>query len=294
MRPGRPGGGGVAPRFFCACPVCGVSQPSDPPSPPQRPPLPLHLQAWPPPAPTRAQGRPLPFLPLCPQALHSLGLGLLAGLHALRPWRYALKQIGGQFGSSVLSYFLFLKTLLAFNALLLLPLLAFIVGVQAAFPPPAPPGSVPSFTGLELLTGGVRARSGRGSRGGAGGVCRRGPCLLPHLAWLPPGSPRPCLCRDSPGGYSQPLLDTRPALSPGGPGSPGMAVALCLPLCSPLCPCPALLLALPPWVPSLCLVKPEAGSGMGRGRVPDCPGPPPCRAASPTPSCTTATTVTAQ
>ncbi|XP_027968634.1 transmembrane channel-like protein 6 isoform X4 [Eumetopias jubatus] len=92
----------------------------------------------------------------CVLALHSLGLGLLAGLHALRPWRYALKQIGGQFGSSVLSYFLFLKTLLAFNALLLLPLLAFIVGVQAAFPPPAPPGSARSFTGLELLTGGGR------------------------------------------------------------------------------------------------------------------------------------------
>ncbi|XP_030885051.1 transmembrane channel-like protein 6 isoform X4 [Leptonychotes weddellii] len=94
----------------------------------------------------------------CVLALHNLGLGLLGGLHALRPWHYALKQIGGQFGSSVLSYFLFLKTLLAFNALLLLPLLAFIVGVQAAFPPPAPPGSVPSFTGLELLTGGVTQR----------------------------------------------------------------------------------------------------------------------------------------
>ncbi|XP_021536627.1 transmembrane channel-like protein 6 isoform X5 [Neomonachus schauinslandi] len=92
----------------------------------------------------------------CVLALHSLGLGLLAGLQALKPWRHALKQIGGQFGSSVLSYFLFLKTLLAFNALLLLPLLAFIVGVQAAFPPPAPPGSVPSFMGLELLTGGGR------------------------------------------------------------------------------------------------------------------------------------------
>ncbi|XP_014644805.1 PREDICTED: transmembrane channel-like protein 6 isoform X1 [Ceratotherium simum simum] len=89
----------------------------------------------------------------CVLALHNLGLVLLSGLQALTPWRYALKQIGGQFGSSVLSYFLFLKTLLAFNALLLLPLLAFIVGVQAAFPP-APSGSVPAFTGLELLTGG--------------------------------------------------------------------------------------------------------------------------------------------
>ncbi|XP_047562450.1 transmembrane channel-like protein 6 [Lutra lutra] len=90
----------------------------------------------------------------CVLALHGLGLGLLSGLLALMPWRYALKRIGGRFGSSVLSYFLFLKTLLAFNALLLLPLLAFLVGVQAAFPPPASPGSAPSFTGLELLTGG--------------------------------------------------------------------------------------------------------------------------------------------
>lgn len=88
----------------------------------------------------------------CALALHSLGLALLTGLHALRPWRYALKQIGGQFGSSVLSYFLFLKTLLALNALLLLPLVAFLVAVQAAFPPEARP--VPTCTGLELLTGG--------------------------------------------------------------------------------------------------------------------------------------------
>lgn len=95
---------------------------------------------------------------LSPQALHDLGLGLLSGLQALVPWHYALKRIGGQFGSSVLSYFLFLKTLLAFNALLLLPLLAFLVGVQAAFPP-APRGPAPTFTGLELLTGGVRVRA---------------------------------------------------------------------------------------------------------------------------------------
>ncbi|XP_053767096.1 transmembrane channel-like protein 6 isoform X2 [Desmodus rotundus] len=88
-------------------------------------------------------------------ASHPVGIGLLSGLRTLAPWHYALKRIGGQFGSSVLSYFLFLKTLLAFNVLLLLPLLAFVVGVQAAFPP-APPGPVPVFTGLELLTGGGR------------------------------------------------------------------------------------------------------------------------------------------
>ncbi|XP_044941755.1 transmembrane channel-like protein 6 isoform X4 [Mustela putorius furo] len=90
----------------------------------------------------------------CVLALHGLGLALLSGLLALVPWRYALKRIGGRFGSSALSYFLFLKTLLVFNALLLPLLLAFLVGAQAAFPPPASPGSAPSFTGLELLTGG--------------------------------------------------------------------------------------------------------------------------------------------
>lgn len=88
----------------------------------------------------------------CALGLHNLGLALLTRLHALRPWRYALKQIGGQFGSSVLSYFLFLKTLLAFNVLLLLPLVAFLVAVQAAFPPEACPD--PPCTGLEVLTGG--------------------------------------------------------------------------------------------------------------------------------------------
>uniref|UniRef100_A0A2K6CZH3 Transmembrane channel-like protein n=1 Tax=Macaca nemestrina TaxID=9545 RepID=A0A2K6CZH3_MACNE len=88
----------------------------------------------------------------CVLALHSLGLALLSGLQALTPWRYALKRIGGQFGSSVLSYFLFLKTLLAFNALLQLLLVACIVGPQVAFPP-ALPGPAPICTGLELLTG---------------------------------------------------------------------------------------------------------------------------------------------
>lgn len=131
---------------------------------------------------------------LSPQALHDLGLGLLSGLQALAPWRYALKRIGGQFGSSVLSYFLFLKTLLALNALLLLPLLAFLVGVQAAFPP-APRRPPPAFTGLELLTGAVRVRA-------------LGPCPLgrppPSLPWEAPMAEVCCLPPCCPGPPSAP------------------------------------------------------------------------------------------
>ncbi|KAM8998982.1 transmembrane channel-like protein 6 [Sarcophilus harrisii] len=90
----------------------------------------------------------------CIIAFRSLWYGLLSGLYALKPWRYSLKQISGQFGSSVLSYFLFLKTLVSFNILLLLLLLPFIVAVQVAFPPTSESSNFQSFTGLELFTGG--------------------------------------------------------------------------------------------------------------------------------------------
>uniref|UniRef100_A0A670Y542 Transmembrane channel-like protein n=1 Tax=Pseudonaja textilis TaxID=8673 RepID=A0A670Y542_PSETE len=67
------------------------------------------------------------------------------------PWHYSLKEISGRFGSSILSYFLFLRTLLFFNLFMFLILLVFVVAVQAAFPS-AIPNSV-AFTGSELLTG---------------------------------------------------------------------------------------------------------------------------------------------
>ncbi|XP_074967258.1 transmembrane channel-like protein 6 isoform X3 [Phalacrocorax aristotelis] len=76
---------------------------------------------------------------------------LLSLLLAARPWHYALKQISGRFGSSVLSYFLFLKTLLTFNVISFLILLIFVVALQAAYPPA--PSSPQPFTGLEVLTG---------------------------------------------------------------------------------------------------------------------------------------------
>ncbi|XP_010006984.1 PREDICTED: transmembrane channel-like protein 6 [Chaetura pelagica] len=75
----------------------------------------------------------------------------LSLLLAVQPWHYSLKQIGSRFGSSVLSYFLFLKTLLMFNIFSFLILLVFVVALQAAYPPALT--SPQTFTGLELLTG---------------------------------------------------------------------------------------------------------------------------------------------
>ncbi|XP_053939081.1 transmembrane channel-like protein 6 [Cuculus canorus] len=76
---------------------------------------------------------------------------LLSMLPAVQPWHYALKQISGRFGSSVLSYFLFLKMLLMFNIFSFLIILIFVVALQAAYPPAS--ASPQPFTGLELLTG---------------------------------------------------------------------------------------------------------------------------------------------
>ncbi|XP_009703198.1 PREDICTED: transmembrane channel-like protein 6, partial [Cariama cristata] len=76
---------------------------------------------------------------------------ILSLLPAMQPWHYTLKQISGRFGSSVLSYFLFLKMLLMYNIFSFLILLVFVVALQAAYPPAS--ASPQPFTGLELLTG---------------------------------------------------------------------------------------------------------------------------------------------
>ncbi|NXF54326.1 TMC6 protein, partial [Oceanites oceanicus] len=86
-----------------------------------------------------------------PQGCRDLWYRLFSLLPAAQPWRYALKQIGGRFGSSVLSYFLFVKTLLMFNIFSFLILLVFVVALQAAYPPVS--ASPRPFTGVELLTG---------------------------------------------------------------------------------------------------------------------------------------------
>ncbi|NXM47882.1 TMC6 protein, partial [Gymnorhina tibicen] len=109
----------------------------------QRGPLRQHTHHW-------APFSPCGWSKVC--IIHvSQGHKLLSLLRTAQPWHYALKQIGGRFGSSVLSYFLFLKTLLTFNFVSFFILLAFVVVLQAVYPPASV--SPQPFTGLELLTG---------------------------------------------------------------------------------------------------------------------------------------------
>lgn len=69
--------------------------------------------------------------------------------HLLRVWHKTLKIIGAEFGTSVLSYFVFLKWLINFNIFSFLINFSFITIPQFLA---AEPNNL-SFTGLELLTG---------------------------------------------------------------------------------------------------------------------------------------------
>lgn len=82
--------------------------------------------------------------------LRRCGSNIKSARQTLELWQGTLKEIGGKFGSSVLSYFLFLKWLLMFNIFSFLINFGFItVPLLVHGPPP----SNESFRGLEILTG---------------------------------------------------------------------------------------------------------------------------------------------
>lgn len=97
--------------------------------------------------------------PSLPQSLRRVGYSVRSARQVLQLWQGTMKEIGGTFGSSVLSYFLFLKWLLLFNLFSFLINFGFITIPLLVFDPsPNVPTNV-SFRGLELLTGAVSGNS---------------------------------------------------------------------------------------------------------------------------------------
>ncbi|XP_035856733.1 transmembrane channel-like protein 5 isoform X2 [Sander lucioperca] len=81
------------------------------------------------------------------------GYNLRSARQTLELWQGIMKEIGGTFGTSVLSYFVFLKWLLMFNIFSFLVNFGFITIPLLVFDPsPNIPPNV-SFRGLEILTG---------------------------------------------------------------------------------------------------------------------------------------------
>ncbi|KAM6971884.1 transmembrane channel-like protein 5 [Aplochiton taeniatus] len=79
------------------------------------------------------------------------GANMTLARQTLELWQGTLKEIGGKFGTGVLSYFLFLKWLLMFNVFSFLVNFGFITIPQLIYQPyPVLPTQ---FRGLELLTG---------------------------------------------------------------------------------------------------------------------------------------------
>ncbi|XP_056228090.1 transmembrane channel-like protein 5 [Seriola aureovittata] len=81
------------------------------------------------------------------------GYSIRSARQTLELWQGIMKEIGGKFGTSVLSYFMFLKWLLMFNIFSFLVNFGFITIPLLVYDPlPNIPPNV-SFRGLEILTG---------------------------------------------------------------------------------------------------------------------------------------------
>ncbi|KAA0705803.1 Transmembrane channel-like protein 5 [Triplophysa tibetana] len=85
------------------------------------------------------------------RSFRRIGASVASARQWLVVWHGTLKEIGGRFGTSVLSYFLFLKWLLKFNVFSLIINFCFITIPQIVHAPNI--SNVTGFRGLELLTG---------------------------------------------------------------------------------------------------------------------------------------------
>lgn len=96
------------------------------------------------------------------QFLRRCGYSLRSARQTLELWQGTMKEIGGKFGTSVLTYFVFLKWLLMFNifsflvnfGFITIPLLVYEHSANSSQHVSEIPPNV-SFRGLELLTGAV-------------------------------------------------------------------------------------------------------------------------------------------
>ncbi|XP_034044790.1 transmembrane channel-like protein 5 isoform X2 [Thalassophryne amazonica] len=81
------------------------------------------------------------------------GSAVCSAQQTLELWQGTMKEIGGRFGTSVLSYFMFLKWLLMFNIFSFLVNFGFItIPLLVYEPSPSTPENV-TFRGMEILTG---------------------------------------------------------------------------------------------------------------------------------------------
>lgn len=89
------------------------------------------------------------------QTLRRWGYNLRSARQTLQLWQGTMKEIGGKFGTSVLTYFVFLKWLLMFNVASFLINFGFITIPLLVYDhSPNVPANV-TFRGLEILTGAV-------------------------------------------------------------------------------------------------------------------------------------------